>query len=181
LDDGGASAFAQTVRRLRAAAPNVTIEVLIPDLSGRSDALNIVLEAGPDVLNHNLETVPRLYAALRPAASYQRSLRILESSRTLKPEIVTKTGIMVGLGETFDEIRVLVKDLASVGTSVLTIGQYLQPTPDHFPIARFVTPGEFVRMERTAVSNGILNVVAGPLVRSSYKAGELLAKMKRNQ
>jgi lipoyl synthase len=181
LNDGGAQAFAQTIQCLRRLAPKMSIEVLIPDLRGSAEALAKILDAAPDVLNHNLETVPRLYPSLRPGASYSRSLNILKFSKISKPEILTKTGIMVGLGEAFEEIEELVKDLASVRCDILTIGQYMQPTPDHCPVARFVPPHEFAEMERMAVSKGIMKVVAGPLVRSSYKAGDLVTRIKGNR
>lgn len=178
LDDGGASVFAETVRAIRKMSPLCTIEVLIPDFQGRRLALTKIIDSAPDVINHNLETVSRLYARLRRGASYERSLTLLRRVKDQGPEIVTKSGIMVGLGETGDELQNLFVDLGSVGCEVLTIGQYLQPTPSHHPIIKFVTPREFEELHDMALAGGLKKVAAGPLVRSSYKAAEVLQELR---
>jgi lipoyl synthase len=179
LPDGGASAFAATVRAIRRESPEASVEVLIPDLQGSLDALDIVIEALPNVINHNMETVERLYPALRPGADYARSLRVLDHVRKEAPEIITKSGIMVGVGETEEELRRLMGDLAGVGCLVLTVGQYLRPTPNHYPVQKFVPPDEFQTIEAMALSAGFYAVAAGPLVRSSYRAGELMERCFR--
>jgi lipoic acid synthetase len=179
LPDGGAATFAATVRAIRNTTPEATVEVLIPDFQGSLEALRSVVQARPDVINHNLETVPRLYPALRPAASYTRSLELLRRVADLDSEIVTKSGIMVGVGEELSEVLDLVRDLARVQVTVLTIGQYLRPSPHHHPVHRFVHPQEFIQMAELARTLGMKVVVSGPLVRSSYRAGEVLADLKR--
>ncbi|MFZ7128646.1 MAG: lipoyl synthase [Desulfobacterales bacterium] len=173
LPDGGASAFAATIRSVRDALPDAAVEVLIPDFAGDRDALMTVVEASPDVLNHNLETVRRLYAVVRPGADYDRSLSLLKTVRGAAPAMLTKSGLMLGLGETESEVRAAMEDLLSAGCRMLTLGQYLQPTKDHLPVTRYVTPEEFDRWAETARSLGFAEVAAGPLVRSSYRAGEL--------
>jgi lipoic acid synthetase len=172
LADGGAFIFAETIRRTRARSPGCRIEVLIPDFQGVEASLQIVLDAGPDVLNHNIETVPRLYRMARSGGRYPRSLELLDRSRRHRPDIPTKTGIMVGLGENFDEIVGVFDDLRRVGVSILTIGQYLRPTPQHAPMARYYHPDEFADLKRIALSKGFAHVESGPLVRSSYHAHE---------
>jgi lipoic acid synthetase len=172
LADGGAFIFAETIRRTRAGSPGCRIEVLIPDFQGVEASLQIVLDAGPDVLNHNIETVPRLYRMARSGGRYPRSLELLDRSRRHRPDIPTKTGIMVGLGENFDEIVGVFDDLRCVGVSILTIGQYLRPTPQHAPMARYYHPDEFADLKRIALSKGFAHVESGPLVRSSYHAHE---------
>ena len=173
LDDGGAAHFAATIKAIRAQNPQTLIEVLIPDLQGDVQALARVLAAGPDVLNHNLETVERLYPKVRPEAGYQRSLGILRQSKALAPGTVTKSGIMVGLGETEGELTRLFVDLQQTGCDVLTIGQYLQPSKAHLPVERYLPPEEFADMAHKALAQGFRAVAADPFVRSSYQAEAL--------
>ena len=173
LPDGGAAHFAATIRAIRAHNPQTLIEVLIPDLQGDPEALEIILSAGPDVLNHNLETVARLYPEVRPEAVYQRSLEILRLCKTLAPGMVTKSGIMVGLGETADELSQLFADLRQARCDILTIGQYLQPSKAHLPIQRYVPPEKFAMMATEALALGFMAVAADPFVRSSYQAQTL--------
>ncbi len=170
--DGGASIFALTIQELRQRIPGCQVEVLIPDFRGSDEALAIVLRARPDVLNHNTETVPRLYGVARRGARYERSLRLLGHSRELDPSIPTKSGLMVGLGETFDEICAVLCDLSAAGVDIVTIGQYLRPSPEHLPVARYYTPEEFAALKREGLRLGIPHVESGPLVRSSYHAHE---------
>jgi lipoic acid synthetase len=172
LADGGACMFADTIRQTRARVPACRIEVLIPDFQGLASSLQTVLEAGPDVLNHNIETVPRLYRMARSGGRYLRSLELLDRSRRFKPAIATKTGMMVGLGEQFDEIVAVFDDLRCVGVSILTIGQYLRPTPAHAPMARYYHPDEFAELKAVALRKGFVHIESGPLVRSSYHARE---------
>jgi lipoic acid synthetase len=172
VPDGGASMFAQTIRETRARIPECRIEVLIPDFQGEDASLRAVLDAGPDILNHNIETVPRLYRMVRSGGRYPRSLELLERSRRYRPAIPTKTGIMVGLGEDVDEIVPVFDDLRRAGVSILTIGQYLQPTPQHAPMARYYHPAEFADLKQLALNRGFRHVESGPLVRSSYHAHE---------
>jgi len=172
LADGGASIFADTIRQTRVRVPDCRIEVLIPDFQGIESSLRAVLDAGPDVLNHNIETVPRLYRMARSGGRYPRSLELLDRSRRYEPAIPTKTGIMVGLGEESDEIVAVLDDLRAVGVSILTIGQYLRPTPKHAPMVRYYHPDEFADLKRTALAKGFAHVESGPLVRSSYHAHE---------
>src|SRR2546427_7378715 len=172
LADGGAGIFAETIRQTRARVPGCRIEVLIPDFQGLDSSLYTVLDAGPDVLNHNIETVPRLYRAARSGGKYPRSLELLDRSRHYQLHIATKTGIMVGLGERFDEIVTVFDDLQRVGVSILTIGQYLRPSPKHAPMSRYYHPHEFAELKRIALSKGFVHVESGPLVRSSYHAHE---------
>jgi lipoic acid synthetase len=172
LADGGASVFADTIRLARTRVPRCRIEVLIPDFQGLESSLRTVLDAGPDVLNHNIETVPRLYRMARSGGRYPRSLELLDRSRRHAPAIATKTGIMVGLGEQFDELVSVFDDLRKVGVSILTVGQYLRPTAAHAPMARYYHPDEFAELKRIALSKGFRHVESGPLVRSSYHAHE---------
>src|SRR6202790_3326136 len=169
---GGARIFAETIRQIRARSPACRIEVLIPDFQGIDGALQIVLDASPDVLNHNTETVPRLYRAVRSGARYERTLRLLENAKKLSPGIVTKSGVMVGLGETSAELIDVFRDLGSRGVGILTVGQYLRPSRDHLPIARFYTPAEFDFLKDAALEFGFRHVESGPMVRSSYHAHE---------
>jgi lipoic acid synthetase len=178
LDDGGAGHFAATIAAIRAAAPATTIEVLTPDFLRKAGAIETVVAARPDVFNHNLETVPRLYAAVRPGARYFHSLRLLDRVKELDPVIFTKSGIMVGLGEDTTEVLQVMDDLRSARVDFLTIGQYLQPTVKHHAIARFVTPEEFGALRRFAVGKGFLMVSASPLTRSSYHAGDDFAGLR---
>ena len=170
LADGGASMFADTIRLTRQRVPQCRIEVLIPDFKGDEAPLRAVLDAGPDVLNHNIETVPRLYRMARSGGKYPRSLELLDRARRYAPAIPTKTGIMVGLGEAFDEIVTVFDDLQEAGVAILTIGQYLRPTPGHAPMARYYHPDEFAELKRLALGRGFAHVESGPLVRSSYHA-----------
>jgi lipoic acid synthetase len=178
LPDGGASVFADTVRAIRSAPCGATIEILIPDFQGSEAALQAVIDSGPDVINHNLETVPRLYPAVRQKASYERSLRLLERVRERAPQTITKSGMMVGLGENQEELMGVFHDLAQSGCSVLTIGQYLRPTPRHHPVQRFLHPAEFEALRDLASGAGIRKVVSGPLVRSSFNASEILDELR---
>ena len=172
LADGGASIFADTIRATRARVPTCQIEVLIPDFQGKESSLRAVLDASPDVLNHNIETVPRLYRMARSGGRYVRSLELLDRSRRYRPDIATKTGIMVGLGEAHDEIVAVFDDLRRVGVSILTIGQYLRPSPSHARMARYYHPDEFAALKTIALAKGFVHVESGPLVRSSYHAHE---------
>jgi len=169
---GGARIFAETIREIRKLSPECRVEVLIPDFQGREDALRVVLDAKPDVLNHNTETVPRLYRAARSGARYQRTLDLLENAKKFSPGMVTKTGLMAGLGETSDEMIAVFRDLAARSVDILSIGQYLRPSKDHLPIARFYTPEEFLMLKEQALAMGFRHVESGPLVRSSYHAHE---------
>src|SRR5438270_8186322 len=178
LEDGGAGHFAATIRAIRAAAPTTTIEVLVPDFLRKDGAIETVIAARPDVLNHNLETVPRLYAEVRPGARYFHSLRLLDQAKRLDPTVFTKSGIMVGLGEERGEVLQVMDDLRAAQVDFLTIGQYLQPTPKHHAIARFVTPEEFESYRRLALGKGFLMIAASPLTRSSYHAGDNFARLK---
>jgi lipoic acid synthetase len=178
LDDGGAGHFAQTIAAIRAAAPGTTIEVLVPDFLRKDGAIETVVAARPDVLNHNLETVPRLYAEVRPGARYFASLRLLDQVKRVDPAMFTKSGIMVGLGEERGEVLQVMDDLRAAGVDFLTVGQYLQPTPKHHPIAGFVTPDEFDGYRRQALGKGFLMVSASPLTRSSYHAGDDFARLR---
>jgi lipoic acid synthetase len=178
LADGGAEHFAQTIRAIREASPITTIEVLTPDFLRKEGALEVVVEARPDVFNHNLETVPRLYPSVRPGARYFHSLRLLDRVKEIDPSIFTKSGIMVGLGESKEEVLQLMDDLRAADVDFMTIGQYLQPTPKHHPVDRFVTPDEFKEFERRAYGKGFLMVSASPLTRSSYHAGEDFERMR---
>jgi lipoyl synthase len=169
---GGARVFAETIREIRRLSPGCRVEVLIPDFQGIDEALRIVLDARPDVLNHNTETVPRLYRVVRSGARYQRTLQLLENAKKFSPKMVTKSGVMVGLGETVTELVEVFRDLASRGVDILTVGQYLRPSRDHLPIARFYMPDEFQFLKEAALQCGFRHVESGPLVRSSYHAHE---------
>ncbi len=170
--DGGAKIFARTIEAVKARMPECKVEVLIPDFRGDSAALQTVVAAGPDVLNHNVETVPRLYRRVRPGAIYERSLELLHRAGQLAPAMPVKTGMMLGLGETREEVLQAMSDLVARGTSILTLGQYLQPTREHLPVVRFVHPQEFAEYKQLGRSMGFRHVEAGPLVRSSYHAFE---------
>ena len=172
LPDGGAEAFASVVREIRQRRPGTAVEVLVPDFKGSAAALETVLEARPEVLNHNLETVPRLYAAVRPGADYRRSLGLIMKAASRSPGPLTKSGLMLGLGETEREVTEVMSDLSAAGCRVLTLGQYLQPSRSSLPVARYLRPEEFGDLARTGRRLGIEKVVAGPLVRSSYRAVE---------
>ena len=169
---GSAQVFARTIREIRALTPDCRVEVLIPDFQGREPSLRIVLEAEPDVLNHNTETVPRLYRAVRSGARYERTLTLLEKAKKISPGMVTKSGVMVGLGESTEELVEVFRDLGACGVDILTVGQYLRPSRDHLPIARFYPPEEFAYLRNQALAFGFRHVESGPLVRSSYHAHE---------
>ena len=180
LPDGGAHHFAQTIRAIQAASPTTTIEVLTPDFLRKesAQAIETVVAAKPDVYNHNLETVPRLYGTVRPGARYFHSLRLLQRVKELAPEMFTKSGIMVGLGEDKAEVYQVMDDLRAAQVDFLTIGQYLQPTPHHHPVLRFIPPDEFQDYERMALGKGFLMVSASPLTRSSYHAGDDFIRLR---
>lgn len=173
LPDGGAAHFAATIHAVRARAAGCRVEVLIPDFKGSEASLGTVLDADPDVLNHNLETVERLQRRVRPQAKYGRSLEILAAARRLRPDVPTKTGIMLGLGETEAEVRQTLRDIAVQSCELLTIGQYIQPSRSHLPVERYAPPAEFAEWEREARALGFREVASGPLVRSSYRADQL--------
>lgn len=173
LADGGASFFAATIDAIRHHSPKTLIEVLIPDLQGNWSALTTILAAAPDVLNHNIETVPSLYPTVRPQAIYKRSLTLLNKAKEISPTIPTKSGIMLGLGEMHAELVQTWRDLRRAGTDILTMGQYLQPSADHLPVARFLPPDEFTELQRQALESGFAGVASGPFVRSSYQAEKL--------
>jgi lipoic acid synthetase len=170
LDDGGATIFAMTIRQLKRRDPGLGVEVLIPDFQGNCDALATVMQAGPDILNHNLETVPRLYARVRPKAIYAQSLELLRRAKSLSPRTPTKTGLMLGLGETEPELLAVFTDLRAAQVDVLTLGQYLRPSLRHLPVERHVPPEEFAHLKQVAKAMGFRHVESGPLVRSSYHA-----------
>jgi lipoic acid synthetase len=170
--DGGAQIFARTIQEIRSRVPGCKVEILIPDFRGNWEALDLVLATRPDVLNHNTETVPRLYRQVRKGALYERSLELLRRSKETHPEIPTKTGLMLGLGEEKEEVLATLRDLAAQGTDILTLGQYLQPTKEHLPIIRYLHPDEFAEFKTLGEAMGFKHVEAGPLVRSSYHAFE---------
>ncbi|MGQ9869203.1 lipoyl synthase [Leptodesmis sp.] len=179
LPDGGAGQFDRCIRAIRDASPGTTIEVLIPDLCGNWDALAIILQANPEVLNHNTETIPRLYRRVRPQGDYGRSLELLQKTHELAPWIYTKSGIMVGLGESDEEVKQTMQDLRAVNCDILTIGQYLQPTQKHLGVQDFITPEQFDAWQTYGESLGFLQVVASPLTRSSYHAEQVRALMEQ--
>jgi len=172
LPNGGAEIFAASIHEIRRRLPDTSIEVLIPDFKGNPEALRIVVDAGPDILNHNLETISRLYRIARPGGRYTRALELLDNAKTLNPEALTKSGIIVGLGEDWDELLVALRDLRAARVDILTIGQYLRPSDEHLPIARWYTPDEFAELKRYGMAIGFRHVESGPLVRSSYHAWE---------
>ncbi len=178
LEDGGAAHFAETIRRIRDAAPATTIEVLTPDFLRKPGALETVVTAKPDVYNHNLETVERLYRPVRPGARYTHSLELLRRAKEIDPSLFTKSGIMVGLGEEREEVLALMDDLRAADVDFMTIGQYLQPTPKHHGVARFVTPAEFADYRAEAMAKGFLLAASSPLTRSSYHAGEDFERLR---
>ncbi len=181
LADGGSNHFAQVIGAIRQSSPDTTIEVLTPDFLRKSGAIETVVAAKPDVYNHNLETIPRLYATVRPGARYFHSLKLLDHVKQLDPTIFTKSGLMVGLGETREEIYQVMDDLRSAKVDFLTIGQYLQPTPKHHPVMGYITPEEFNDYAAMARGKGFLMVAASPLTRSSYHAGDDFQKMRENK
>ena len=174
LPDGGANHFAQTIAAIREIAQNAAVEVLVPDFKGSQEAIKVIVSLRPDVFNHNLETVPRLYKKVRPKANYHRSLNILKLVKELDKDILTKSGMMLGLGETEEELIAVMEDLRNVECDLLTLGQYLTPSENHLPVARFVTPEEFENIAAKAKAMGFRGIASAPLVRSSYRAEELL-------
>jgi lipoic acid synthetase len=178
LADGGAEIWAETIREIHLALPGCGVEVLIPDFGGNWDALGAVIEAGPDVLNHNIETVPRLFRQIQPWDSYEVSLELLRRSKELAPSILTKSGVMVGLGEQHEELLEVMRELAAINLDILTIGQYLPPSQRHAPLDRYYTPAEFAELKREGEALGIRHVESGPLVRSSYHAAEQLEALR---
>jgi Lipoate synthase len=179
LDDGGANHFCEVIKEIRIQSPKSTIEVLTPDFLRKKNALDLIIKAKPDVFNHNLETVPRLYKKVRPGASYTHSLELLKESKKLNKEIFTKSGIMVGLGETNVEVIDVLKDMRTHLVDFVTIGQYLQPTVKHIGVDRFVTPNDFSKFEKIAYDLGFLMVSSSPMTRSSFFAGEDFIKLKK--
>ena len=179
LADGGASQFVGCIEKIRAVSPDTTIEVLIPDLCGNWEGLSIILAARPEVLNHNTETVPRLYRRIRPQGNYQRSLELLRRTRALMPSTYSKSGIMVGLGETDSEVRQVMEDLRAVDCDILTLGQYLQPSSKHLDVKHFIPPSQFEVWQEFGESLGFLQVVSSPLTRSSYHAEQVKALMQQ--
>ena len=180
LPDGGARHFSETVKAVRSALPGATVELLIPDMGGIKQSLDIILSSDPDILGHNIETVPSLYSTVRPEADYCRSLAILEYVKQANPSIISKTGLMVGLGETYDEITKVMDDLAGIGCDILTIGQYLRPSKEHLEVKEYVTPQIFDEYASLGREKGISYVFSGPLVRSSYHAAEAYDKLHEN-
>jgi len=172
--DGGASLFAATIRAIRERIPGCRVEVLVPDFQGSREAMAAVMDARPDVLNHNIETVPRLYKQVRLGARYERSLEMLAYAKSIAPDIPTKSGVMVGLGETNEEVVATLRDLRAHNVDIATIGQYLRPTPAHLPVLRYVTPAEFAAYKAEGLALGFTHIESGPLVRSSYHAAEAL-------
>jgi len=177
LPDGGAGIFAETIEKIRQEIPDVCVEVLIPDFQGSKGALETVLNAYPDVLNHNIETVPRLYPEVRPQADYRRSLDLVQYAHEYDPALLTKSGIMLGLGEYQAEISLTLEDMLKAGCRMLTLGQYLQPSKDHLPVKRYIPPEEFEEWRKTALQMGFAEVASGPFVRSSYHARELFQEV----
>jgi lipoic acid synthetase len=177
MPDGGAAVFAACIRHSRSLSPTCSLEVLIPDFRGNRQALQTVIDARPEILNHNLETVPRLYRRVRPQAIYERSLDILRWAKEMDPTVLTKGGIMLGLGERWDEIESLMRDLAAIGVDIMTIGQYLRPSEQHLPIYRYYHPDEFDALRDLGLSLGLKWVESGPLVRSSYRADQQVAQL----
>ena len=180
LDDGGASIFARTIDEIRRLSPGCKVEVLIPDFGGSLESLRTVVDARPDVLNHNMETVERLYPKVRKGADYRRSLRLLQNAKRIDESMVSKSGVMLGLGETRDEIVGLMRDLRNVDCNLLTIGQYLSPSKDHLPISKFYHPKEFAELKTIGEKMGFAHVESGPLVRSSYHAEEQVECLKQS-
>lgn len=177
--DGGAPIFSMVIRRIRQLQPGCSVEVLIPDFKGSELALKIVMDAQPEILNHNVETVPRLFKKVQPQDRYEWALTTLENAKKLNPVVLTKSGIMLGLGETLDEIKATMADLVAVGVDILTIGQYLQPSQGHLPIERYYTPSEFEELRVHGLDMGFKWVESGPLVRSSYRAAEQVRELSR--
>ena len=178
LADGGAGIFAETIKEIRNQTPDACVEVLTPDFQGNKESLSTVLRAKPDVLNHNIETVARLYPRVRPQASYRRSLQLIKRARESNPDLPTKSGLMLGLGEYSDEIEMTLEDMLQAGCRILTLGQYLQPSGNHLAVERFIPPQEFETWREKALNLGFAEVASGPFVRSSYHAKELFRTVK---
>jgi lipoic acid synthetase len=178
LADGGAGIFAETIKEIRQQIPDASVEVLIPDFQGSKKALYTVLHANPDVLNHNIETVVRLYPRVRPQANYRRSLHLIQRAHEYNPDLATKSGLMLGLGEVSDEIEKTLADMLQAGCRILTLGQYLQPSKNHLAVERFIPPQEFEDWRKKALKMGFAEVASGPFVRSSYHAKELFQEVK---
>jgi len=172
LPDFGAYIFAETIRQIKQRLPDCSVEVLVPDFQGNEDSIRAVLEAGPDIYNHNTETVPRLYKRCRPGGRYERVMQIFQTAKSIAPNIPTKTGMILGMGETLEEVEIVMRDLRAVDVDILTLGQYLRPSENHHPIDRYVTPEEFRHMREIGMAMGFRHVESGPLVRSSYHAWE---------
>jgi len=172
LPDFGAYIFAETIRQIKQRLPDCSVEVLVPDFQGNEDSIRTVLEAGPDIYNHNTETVPRLYKRCRPGGRYERVMQIFRTAKRLAPHVPTKTGIILGMGETLEEVEIVMRDLRAVDVDILTLGQYLRPSESHIPIDRYVTPEEFRQLREIGMAMGFKHVESGPLVRSSYHAWE---------
>lgn len=172
LPDFGAFIFAETIRQIKQRLPDCSVEVLVPDFQGNEDSIRAVLDAGPDIYNHNTETVPRLYKRCRPGGRYERVMQIFRTAKRIAPHIPTKTGIILGMGETLEEVEIVMRDLRAVDVDILTLGQYLRPSESHIPIDRYVTPDEFRRLRDIGMAMGFRHVESGPLVRSSYHAWE---------
>jgi lipoic acid synthetase len=172
LPDFGAFIFAETIRQVKARLPDCSVEVLVPDFQGNEDSIRTVLDAGPDIYNHNTETVPRLYKRCRPGGRYERVMQIFRTAKQLAPDVPTKSGIILGMGETIEEVELVMRDLRAVDVDILTLGQYLRPSAAHIPIDRYVTPDEFRQLYETGMALGFRHVESGPLVRSSYHAWE---------
>lgn len=181
LDDGGASVFAATVKAVRQQCPDTLVEILIPDLQGSEDALQTIVAASPDVLNHNIETVPRLYETVRPQAVYRRSLDLLAAVKRFDADMVTKSGLMLGLGEHREEIIAVMDDLRTAGCDILTLGQYLQPSKHHLAVAEFIHPNTFAELKDIALAKGFAGVASAPSVRSSFEAGQLYQAVSANR
>ncbi|MEO7086659.1 MAG: lipoyl synthase [Gemmatimonadaceae bacterium] len=180
LKDFGAYIFAETIRQIKARLPNCSVEVLVPDFQGNEDSIRTVLEAEPDIYNHNTETVPRLYKKCRPGGRYERVMRIFETAKRIAPYIPTKSGMILGMGETVEEVEMTMRDLRKVDVDILTLGQYLRPSDSHIPIDRYVTPDEFSYLRNAGMAMGFRHVESGPLVRSSYHAWEQVQQMHEN-
>jgi lipoic acid synthetase len=177
LPDFGAYIFAETIRQIKQRLPDCSVEVLVPDFQGNEDSIRAVLEAGPDIYNHNTETVPRLYKRCRPGGRYERVMNIFRTAKRIAPHIPTKTGIILGMGETLEEVELVMRDLRDVDVDILTLGQYLRPSQSHIPMDRYVTPEEFRRLRDVGMAMGFRHVESGPLVRSSYHAWEQVQSM----
>jgi lipoic acid synthetase len=181
LPDFGAYIFEETIRQIKQRLPDCSVEVLVPDFQGNEDSIRAVLEAGPDIYNHNTETVPRLYKRCRPGGRYERVMNIFRTAKRIAPHIPTKTGIILGMGETLEEVEIVMRDLRVVDVDILTLGQYLRPSDSHIPIDRYVTPEEFRRMKEIGMALGFKHVESGPLVRSSYHAWEQVQAAEANR